>query len=217
MFESQKGQYYFLIVILILGFMSVSYFSSPEVNVTVTNQPGEVEVGAGFLDRSKENIVGSSANLISLPHQAVFADATTTIAHSGYHLDPGTIDQLVNTSGIRKVNMTIAALGDTPTSTMYMRMMASFDGTNYFDIATSTESLLRTNANATTTMPVAPVRAITWLPGLATTSITLSWPVDGYKFVRFITWGDDLPAGPSGNDDGVQAWIEAILVEDISR
>ena len=147
-------------------------------------------LGAIFTDKTKETIIGTSTDYISVPSVAVFADATTTSAYGNLNNDPGTIDQLVTTSGIRKIKMSIGAVGGTATSTLYQRMMASWDGTNYFDIATSTDS------NATTTMAVAPVLSRQWTPGTASTTITTEYEIDGYPFVRFITWSSDLATDP---------------------
>jgi len=175
------------------------------------------KLGAGFLDKGKANLVGSSSNYVSLPLTAVFADATTTDDYNvvSQLADGGdVINQVVETSGIRKILLKINGLGGTATSTMYVRQMGSFDGVNYANIASST--IAYANLVGTTTLTVDMPKAFQFDFGVASTTQALVNPfeIDGWKYTRFIMWGDDLSTDPN---DGVQAWVEAILVEDISR
>jgi len=175
------------------------------------------KLGAGFLDKGKANLVGSSSNYVSLPLTAVFADATTTDDYNvvSQLADGGdVINQVVETSGIRKILLKINGLGGTATSTMYVRQMGSFDGVNYANIASST--IAYANLVGTTTLTVDMPKAFQFDFGVASTTQALVIPfeIDGWKYTRFIMWGDDLSTDPN---DGVQAWVEAILVEDISR
>ena len=175
------------------------------------------KLGAGFLDKGKANLVGLSSNYVSLPLTAVFADATTTDDYNvvSQLADGGdVINQVVETSGIRKILLKINGLGGTATSTMYVRQMGSFDGVNYANIASST--IAYANLVGTTTLTVDMPKAFQFDFGVASTTQALVIPfeIDGWKYTRFIMWGDDLSTDPN---DGVQAWVEAILVEDISR
>ena len=175
------------------------------------------KLGAGFLDKGKANLVGSSSNYVSLPLTAVFADATTTDDYNATSrlADGGdVINQVVETSGIRKILLKINGLGGTATSTMYVRQMGSFDGVNYANIASSTA--VYANLVGTTTLTVDMPKTFQFDFGVASTTQALVIPfeIDGWKYTRFIMWGDDLSADPN---DGAQAWVEAILVEDISR
>jgi len=175
------------------------------------------KLGAGFLDKGKANLVGLSSNYVSLPLTAVFADATTTDDYNvvSQLADGGdVINQVVETSGIRKILLKINGLGGTATSTMYVRQMGSFDGVNYANIASST--IAYANLVGTTTLTVDMPKAFQFDFGVASTTQALVIPfeIDGWKYTRFIMWGDDLSTDPN---DGAQAWVEAILVEDISR
>lgn len=172
-------------------------------------QPKVESFGAGFDDRNKVTLLGSSSNLVSLPNSLVFGNSTTTDA-GGAVTDGGfTFTQLIATSGIRKVILNFSLVGGTATSTAYVRQMGSFDGSSFFDIATSTAII---NASSTT-ISITPLGGrIT--PGLATTTIALPFAVDGYPFTRFMVYGDNLSTDPN---DGVQAWITATLVEDYAR
>lgn len=161
-------------------------------------------LGSAFEDRTDIAILGSATNLKSVPSSAVFANSTTT--DSSLPDGGDTITQNYTTGGIRKINMHIQALGGTATSTLFVRQMGSFDGTTYFDIATSTADI-----RSTTTVSLDP-RAIQFDPGTATTTgISMSWPIDGYSHTRFIIYGDDATTDPN---DGVQAFITATKIRD---
>ena len=154
-------------------------------------------------------LMGSSSNYVSVPKGFVEANSTTT--------DPampdggGTVQQLVNTGGIRKILLNIATVGGTATSTVFIRQYGSFDGTNFFHIATSTEARI---ASATSTVSFISPYAFTGDPGTASTSLSIPVQIDGYKFTRFLFYGEDLVGDPN---DGVQAWVTATLVRDTNK
>ena len=180
------------------------------VGIWLNSKTKSDNLGAGFLDRANQTLAGSSSNYVSLPKSAVFADATTT--DDGYYADGGDeIMQVVNTSGIRKILLKVNALGGTATSTMYIRQMGSFDGTNYYYLATSTSETVATSTKLFTTQ-----RAVELVPGTASTTVGAAIPfeIDGWKYTRFIMWAEDVSTDP---DDGIQAWVSATLVEDIAR
>lgn len=169
----------------------------------------DLTTGAGFEDRNKITMLGSSSNLVSLPSSMVEANATTTDS-GGSVLDGGsTLIQRLDTSGIRKVILNISTVGGTATSTMYIKQMGSFDGTSYFNLATSTALF-----TSTSTPPSLTAKGSVIVPGLATTTISLPFEVDGHPFTRFLFYGDNVAGDPN---DGIQAWITATLVEDIVR
>jgi len=160
-------------------------------------QSGTIKLGASYNDDAKSIMVGSSSDCVPLPTSAVFANATTTVAGDK-------IIQKINTAGIEEVILNMAAIGGTPTSTMFVRQMGSFDGINYFDLSTTTDSI-----SATSTLVSTP-RAIQWDPGTATSSKSVVFNTKGYKFTRFIMWCEDLATDPN---DGVQAWVEQTSIE----
>lgn len=162
---------------------------------------------------SGEVLIGSASNLKTVPLSAVFAASTTTAPTGEYEmLDGGaTLDQEINTSGIDSVKLFVMAKGDTATSTLFIRQMASHDGSNFFDIASSTESLI----GATSTISVVDaLLSIQYDPGLATTSKVFEFPTRGYKFTRFIIWGENIT---TDDTDGVQAFINAVKVDPVYR
>lgn len=166
--------------------------------------------GAGFLEDNTVTLIGSSSNLVSVPNSLVFADATTTDA--GASVDDGgfVINQHLDTGGLRLVRLNMALSGkNNSTSTLYIRQMGSQDGTTYYDIATTT-ALLTASSSATS---ITPLGTRIQVPK-ATTTLSLPFLIDGYKHTRFLFSGDNLAVDPF---DGVQAWITATLVEDISR
>lgn len=159
---------------------------------------------------NEKTLVGTSSNAVSVPNVAVFADNTTTgdFVHDGAKL----ITQLVETEDKDVVLLNIAAVSPNASSTIYIRQMGSHDGTNYFDLGTSTELVLASSAPtaiATTTLTNSP-RSVQWKPGVATSSLSRSFSTYGYEKTRFIFWSE----GWTGDlDTGVQAWITAVTVE----
>jgi len=165
-----------------------------------------------FDDRNVITLMGSSSNLVSVPIASSNQNTTTTDA--GGSVDDGgfTIQQLVNTGGIRQVWLNINAIGSTATSTLFIQVMGSPDGTNYYNIASSTDAAIY-NKLATTTVSIAQ-KAIELDPGTATSTISIPVQIDGHRFTRFIIWGDNtVPA----TNDNIQAWITATLVRDKER
>lgn len=159
-----------------------------------------------FDDRTTISLLGTSSNFVSLPNAMVFGDATTTDA-GGSVADGGFIlQQLVTTGGIRRINLNIGMIGGTVTSTLYIRQMGSFNGIDYFNLAT-TSAILGPTTTPSSIIP----RGTTVEAGLSSTSISFPFEIDGYRFTRFIMYGDNLSTDP---DDGVQAWITATKVRD---
>ena len=160
-------------------------------------------------------LVGSSSNAVSLPRSAVFANNTTTAPSTEHGMADGgeLVNQYVDTNDKDSVILNITAVGPTATSTIYIRQMGSHDGTNYFDLGTSTDFSLPPAAStteATTTIATSPL-AIQWIPGTATTTApSITFDTKGYRHTRFIMWSE----GWTGHlDTGVQAFITAVPVE----
>ncbi len=168
-------------------------------------------MGAGFTDRNLITMLGSSSNALSLPRDAVFANATTTppTGEFGMTEGGGTLKQHFSTSGIRKINLWISAVAPTATSSIYVLQQASFDDTNFFNVATSTTDLI-----ATSSVSMLPRAYEIRETPTATSTLTFSVPIDGYPYTRLVIWSE----GWTGDaDTGVQAWITANLVEDYAR
>jgi hypothetical protein len=177
---------------------------------TLLNQ--ESNLGKGWYP-NQEVLAGSVDNLVSLPHIKVYADSTTTPSMSGIYLDGDhTIDQLVETSGYNSVLFCGEFKGGTATSTFVLRQMGSQDGSNYFNVGTSTENWV--GRGATTTLSINNTN-FSLDPGTATTTGEC-WELNtyGYRFTRFILWGEDVSTDPY---DGVQAWINVIKIDPVNR
>ena len=159
---------------------------------------------SGFDDRTTLTLLGSSSNYVSLPDEMVFANSTTT--RENLEDGSGVFRQMIQTGGIRKVVLNFGAVGGTATSTTYIRQMGSNDDSTYYDLATSTTVITSTS----TPMSVTP-RGTKFDIGTASSTISIPFEVDGYRFTRFVMYSDELSTDP---DDGVQAWITATLVRD---
>ena len=165
--------------------------------------------GAGFTMSSNITLLASSSNLASLPNSAVFANNTTTDA--GGTVDDGgfLVNQLVRTEGIDRVNLVVNGRGRTATSTMFIRQMGSVDGTNFYDLATSTSMI-----TSTSTLWNGVPRGISLDFGTVTTTRSIQFDVHGDTWTRFVMWGENLAADGT---DGAEAWVTATLIEDNAR
>jgi len=151
--------------------------------------------GGSYIPTS-QTLLGTSSNLCKVPIAYYFDDSTSTAGYT----DGCNVNQLINTEGIDKVRFNVKAKGGTATSTLYARVMYSQDGTNYFDSATSTKS------GATSTASLEPsIYALD--PGIATTSVSYLFDIQGVRYTRVILYGEDVSTDPN---DGVKAWIDAI-------
>jgi len=166
---------------------------------------------------SEITLIGASTNLKSLPYITVFANSTTTDSGSSIHmLDGGsTLTQRIYTKETNLVLLNIQAKGDTATSTLYVRQMGSSNGTNFFDVGTTTVDYMSPNMGlrtpTTTVIGQMPV-GFQFDPGTATTTgKSFPFVTSGYDWTRFIIYADDLSTDPT---DGVQAWITAVKVEE---
>lgn len=141
-------------------------------------------------------LVGASTNFgDKIASSTAFADSVTAV--SGYKAG---VTQVLQTSEIDNVILNIMAKGGTVTSTLHIRQMGSEDGTNYFDISSSTSK------SVTSTLTNNPT-ALNYAPGTATSSMSVAFETYGYKYIRFIIWGDDVILDPN---DGTYAWITAV-------
>lgn len=165
---------------------------------------GKEKIKLGTWYSGTTTLVGSSSNVQSIP---VRNTATTTVDQA--FLDPpSSITQVVDTDGDDQVILSIAAKGGTATSTLFVQISGSYDGTNFFNISTTTTD---TVYNATSTLLAAENnRALDFDPGTATSTISKVIDVKGWKYTRFIFWGEDLSTDPA---DYVQAWIQVIKTE----
>jgi hypothetical protein len=199
-----------ILTFLFLGALAAIFTAVSILFPKATQDAKDKVLGTQSWYSNVETLVGSSTNLKSVPNYAVFADATTT----GDYVDDGshTITQKIITSGVDTVLLSISAKAPTATSTLFIRQMGSQDGTNYFNIASSTVATSQW-ASPTTTIDANP-RAIQFDPGTATTTAVV-YPFDtkGLRYTRFIMWSEGWTVA-GGDDVGVQAFVQAIKVED---
>jgi len=149
-------------------------------------------------------LVGSASNLQSIPVK----NAATTTVDQAFLDPPSSITQVVNTDGDDQVILAIAAKGGTATSTMFIQIAGSYDNSSFFNLSTTT---LDTTYNATSTLLATENnRALDFDPGTATSTISKMINVKGWKYTRFIFWGEDASTDPN---DYVQAWVQVIRTE----
>jgi len=182
-----------LIVILlvgVVGFLGYSFLQD------------EGNIGTWYSGTT--TLVGSSYNLQSIP---VKNTATTTVDQA--FLDPpSSITQVVNTDGDDQLILAVSAKGGTATSTIFFQIAGSYDNSSFFNLSTTTQD---TVYNATSSlMALESSRALEFDPGTATSTISKVIDTKGWKYLRFIFWGEDLSTDPL---DYVQAWIQVIKTE----
>lgn len=169
---------------------------------------GYQQLGGAYISGSVD-LMGSAANLVSAPKFYVYANSTTT--------DPAQpdggffINQLINTEGIETGLLCSRALGGTTSTTLNVLQMGSYDGTNFFDVGSSTTNFVA----PTTTLTLDPRTVLTLEPGTATTTgKCFAVNVNGYKSTRFIIYGDDLATDVT---DGAQAYIYFNVLDKVTR
>ena len=166
-------------------------------------------------------VAGSSSNFVSVPRTAVFANTTTTDSANSFgagvqvgFLDGGsTITQFFSTDGYDQVQLELAAVGGTATSTLFARLQL-YDGTDWSDITASTTAAGFTNATGTLISTFSPT-GFQYDPGTASTSL-MRYPfyVYGSKQGRIILYADDLLSDPN---DGVQIWAKVVGIDPFQR
>ena len=183
-------------------------------------------LGQAFIP-SNQFLAGSTSNAVSLPRSYSFSNSTTTDATNTFaagaqvgFLDGGaTIQQSIETTGINRGILFIGAKAGTATSTFSIRQQASFDNTNFYDIDATSTSMIITGSlsqQGTSTIPLNP-HVVSFDPGirdLATTTWMIPFNTYGAKFTRFLFTAEDLTTDPA---DGVQAWVQASLLDELVR
>jgi len=163
---------------------------------------------------SKITMLGSSSNLESLPAIYVFANSTTTDAGGSLEDGGNVINQIAFLEGVEKVRLNISGIGNYATNTISIRIRGSHDNTNYYDIMYASSSPINPIGNNTTTPSVLPY-VTSFEPGVATTTWSYDYNVEGFKSIRFLLKGpDDIDADLA---EGVQAWIDMIILDPVSR
>ena len=175
-------------------------------NNTETEETKVDKLGLAYTTEGQAvTLIGSAANLESFPVEASFNNTTTTDA---LLLDGGdTIYQAFKTEGINEGLLCYQLKAGSATSTWNLIHMGSYDGTNYFDVASSTDVF-----NGTSTDISLDRTAMSFDPGIATTTGQCrKVDVRGYTYTRLIMWGEDLAAD---GVDGVQGWVQWIPIDE---
>lgn len=174
-----------VIVILVVGVIGVLY------------QGGNDDLKGNYVVGEPITLVGTSANFVKLPNAYVEANSTST----AWETDGGNVVQAIKTEGIEKGLLCGSFKGGTATSSVNIMQMGSFDGTTYFNTASSSTDF----AGTTTTVAISP-SVITFDPGV-TTSTNQCWEMDteGYVYTRFLLNGEDVSTDPS---DQVKGWLQ---------
>jgi len=156
--------------------------------------------GGGQMTIGPMNIVGIVENYVSLP--IAYSDSNTTTTDSALPDGGATLVQLVTVDGIQDVGFHVNALGGTPTSTLCIKPRVSLDGTNYYDVTTTSTATDKTGVVA---IGVGDALEFCYDPGTASTTDFFTFNLPATKFVRFQFKGEDVSTDPN---DGVQAFIQ---------
>ena len=170
----------------------------------------------GNNDAYTTTLAGSSSNFVSLPRVQVYANSTTTDATATgdtAFLDGGfEITQAFDTEGYEWVNLQLAAVGGTATSTMFVKLQL-YDGVDWADAHVSTTPAVL--GSATSTRIEFTPRGFLFDPGtISTTPMRFPFYVYGSRQARLIMHGDDLTTDVT---DGVQIWAKAIRIDPFQR
>lgn len=189
---------YFFIVLAILVLAIVGYFELP-----VLKQNIQKMTGANYSD--EVTLVGSSSNVQNVPNKS---EATTTVDQS-YADAPDHIVQVVDTRNAYTVILAGSAKGATATSTLYVQVQGSNNGTDFFNIASSTTA---TVYNATSSiLAQTNGRAFDVTPGTATSTFSKVIDNPGWNYMRFFFYDD---RGVASHLNNIQAFLQVIRVSD---
>jgi len=155
-------------------------------------------------------IMGSSSNFVSPPNAFYSGSATTTDTTA---IDGGGnyIQQDINTSGLEDGLLCLSGVGGTATSTLFALITGSYDGTNFYNISTSTPFTAGATTTLATSLPFA------WQIDFGTASTTGQCnliSVKGNKVTRFQFYTENASTDPN---DGAQAYVHFIGLDEVTR
>lgn len=149
-------------------------------------------------------MAGTPDRLTAMPYVYVDDNTTTTGALQWDASSGGIVNQDTEVSGITQVGILAKGLGGTGTSTLFIKLQGSMDGTNFFDITSTTDTLVST----TTVSSVAKVLSYDF--GTATSSKLWVTNIPPVKWLRTLFYGDRINYD---SDDGVQAYIQITKIQ----
>jgi hypothetical protein len=171
---------------------------------------GYQQLGSSHIE-GNSIVIGSVNNLVPVPTNAyidVNYGSTTDTTYGTPGSATNTIQQLVDTSGIEEGLLCYRALAANATTTMTVKQMGSYDGVNYFNVGSSTDSGVITADGSKIIVSVDPGTS-------TTTGQCRIVSVKGYKYTRFMPMAEDVAADPG--DGGLQAFIQFIPLDEITR
>jgi len=207
-----KGKFLIFILVAALVGGVLGYLNgTQQVNIPVLD---EWRGGAGIMSNTV-TLLSSTSNCVSLPLTYVEGYSTTTDSSNAVNqLEDGgnELIQQLSVAGANTVILHGLAIGGTATSSLFIKQQVSLDGSTFIeDFATSTDVILPIG---TSTTKIAP-RIVSFDPGIATTSFAIPFDVVGWNYARFVMYGEDVAT--EDPNDGVQAFIQATVIEDIPR
>lgn len=185
---------FILILLMVVGFFGYEYFQD--------------KTKLGSTISGGENLVGSISNLQSVPNRSF---ATTTVDQA-YADPPSSIKQDFYVAGSEDVLLVGAAKGSYATSTLFIQVLGSYDGTNFFNIASSTTDTVYNSTSSI--MTVAHGRSFDIVPGTATSTFSKLIDNPGFDYLRILFYDDrNAPYGAAYSHlSNVQAFLRLITV-----
>jgi len=187
---------FLFIVIALLLIGTVGYLISQEVI-------NGVGIKGGDNNAKEVDLVGSSSNLQNVPKNSV---ATTTVDQA-YDDSPDSIVQVVDTRNAYSVILAVSAKGATATSTLFVQVFGSNNGTDWFNMSTSTEDTVYNATSSIMTTPSGKAKVVN--PGTATSTGSEVIKNPGWNYMKFLYWDD---RGVASHLNNIQAWLKVIKV-----
>jgi hypothetical protein len=132
---------------------------------------------------------GVPSTLCLMPVTYVDSNSTSTnAANNGCE-----INQMLDISGVEKINIVETGKGGTATSTLFTKLMGSYDGINWFGISgnsTTTESV------STSTLYLSD-KVLAYDFGTGTTTKTYEINIPPVKYLRTLFYGEDVATDPA--------------------
>ena len=167
----------------------------------------------------KQVVAGTPTNFARLPLSYVYESSTTTDPA----LDRGgeVIQQEMNVEEADAVRLVVSAIGGTATSTFGMLIQGSYDASTYFDYDLFDSTLATSTVNSggsigsNTTSTIAELSGVlSFQPGVATSSRSYLISTGGWRYLRFILFGEDVDTDPS---DYIKALVEVYPRAELNR
>jgi len=149
-------------------------------------------------------LAGTPDELTAMP--SGYNEATSTaVTALGYDAgSAGVVRQDTEVSGISQIGLLTKGVGGTATSTLFTKFQGSMDGTNFFDIVSTTDTI------SATTTPSRLVKVLAHDFGTVTSSKMWIIDIPPIKWLRTVFYGENLA---TDSNDGVQAYIQITKIQ----